>query len=248
MSGTTIEHLEGRVLLSDGTAPALRSVRVLGQPGLATGIALTFSEPMDAARAADVDAYDVRGTWRDSFSDFGRRRLDLASATYDDATRTVTLAAEAPFDPGRYLRVVRVDADAVTDASGTKLDGDDNGNGGDDAVWFFRSPRRGRTIRYLDATRSRVTLRLDGPGRLRLFQRLEGRALAFDSGGFDFSVVRWGEGLQVWVEGATPDSVLTGTVRARRGSGAATTSLVEIVNPGNARLDLLSNPSFHVTG
>jgi hypothetical protein len=220
----------------------------VGPPRQATGVALTFSEPLDAARAADVDAYDVRGTLRDSFFNLGRRRLGLASATYDDATRTVTLSAKNPFDPARYLRVLRVDANAVTDASGTKLDGDDNGNGGDDAVWFFRSPGHGRTIKYLDATRSRVTLRLSGPGRLRLFQRLEGSTIQSDSGLFDFKVVRWGEGLQVWVEGATPESVLTGTVRARRGGGTASTSLVEIVNPGGARLDLLSNPSFHVTG
>ena len=246
MSEATIEHLEGRWLFADGTPPSLESVRALGLPGQARGIALTFSEPMDPVRVADVDAYDVRGTWRGGFS-FSRRRLDLASAAYDDATHTVTLTAEnTPFDIGRYLRVLRVDADAVTDASGTKLDGDDDGNGGDDAVWFFRAPGRGRRIKYLDATRSRVTLRLTGPGRLRLLQRFEGSGLQSDGGFFDFKVVRWGEGLQLWVEGATPDSVLTGTVRPHRGNGTATTSLVEIINPDGARLDLLNNPSFHV--
>jgi hypothetical protein len=62
----------------------------------------------------------------------------------------------------------------------------------------------------------------------------------------DFKLVHWGEGMQLFVEGATPDSILTGSVRPRRGNGTASTTLVEIVNPGGARLDLLTNPSFHV--
>ena len=113
MNGTTVEPLEGRLLFADGTPPTLESVRLLGTPGQAMAIALSFSEPLDPARAVDF---------------------------------------------------------------------------------------------------------------------------------------HWGDGSQVWVEGATPDGILTGTVRPRHGTGAATTSLLEIINPGAARLDVLNNPSFHVGG
>ena len=236
MIARLLESLETRVLFADGTAPTLDAVRLVGvTPGQATGIALTFSEPLDPVRAADADAYEVRGTWRLTLSDFGLRRLDIASAAYDDATRTVTLTPErSPFDANRYLRLLVVDADTITDASGTKLDGDGDGRGGDDAFRGFARVGKGRTIRYRDDNGSRVTLRLTGLGRLRLLRRLER--------------FPWGEGVQLWLEGATPDSVLTGTVRTRRGGGTATTTLVEILNPGGARLDLLNDPSFHVTG
>lgn len=235
MFDTVIEPLEGRLFFADGTPPTLETVRLLGSPGQATAIALTFSEPLDPVRAADVDSYDVRGTWRLTLSNFGWRTLDLASAAYDDATRTVTLTPKnVPFDPNRYLRLLVVDADTITDAAGTRLDGDGDGRGGDDAFRSFAPIRKGRTIKYRDANGSRVKVRLTGAGRLRLLQRVERYP--------------WGDGVQLWVEGATADSVVTGTVRSRHGGGVATTSLVEIVNPGGARLDLLNNPSFHVTG
>ena len=221
-------------MLSDGTAPTLDAVRLLGTPGQATGLALTFSEPLDAARAADVSAYQVSGVWRVT-PDVGIRNLALASAAYDDATRTVTLTPQrVPFDAGRYLRQLRADGATITDASGTPLDGNGDGVGGDDAFRDFMPVRTGRVIKYRDADGSRVTLRLAGAGRLRLLRRVDR--------------FPWGDGVQLWVEGATPDSVVSGTVRPRRGGAAATTQLVEIINPGGARLDLLSNPSFQVTG
>ena len=235
--GAAVERLEQRVHFADGTPPTLETVRLLGPtPGQAAGIALTFSEPLDPARATDVGAYEVRGAWRVTpTEDIGFRRLQIASAAYDDATRTVTLTPDTvPFDANRYVRDLIVNGGKVTDASGTPLDGDGDGTGGGDAFRSFAPVHKGRTIKYRDASGSRVKVRLSGPGRLRLFRELQR--------------FPWGDGVQLFVDGATPASVVTGTVRPRPGGGGATTPLVEIINPGGARLDLLSNGSFQVTG
>ena len=235
--GAAVEPLEQRVHFADGTPPTLETVRLLGPtPGQATGIALTFSEPLDSARATDVASYEVRGAWRATpIKDIGFRTLHIASAAYDDATRTVTLTPDhVPFDANRYVRDLIVNGDRVTDVSGTPLDGDGDGTGGGSAFRSFAPVHRGRTIRYRDAGGTRVKVRLVGPGRLRLFRELERYPR--------------GDGVQLFVDGATPGSVVTGTVRPRRGGGDATTPLVEIINPGGARLDLLGNGSFQVTG
>jgi hypothetical protein len=229
-----IDKLEGRVLFAGGTPPTLESVLVLGSPGQATGIVLTFSQPLDAVGASDVAAYDVQGVWRATpLESIGPRPLALASAEYDDATRAVTLTPNTlPFDVSRYLRQIVVDAGRITGTSGESLDGDGNGVGGDDAFRSFAGVRTGRTLTYRDASGARVRLRLTGPGRLRLLRKIDR--------------FPWGDGVQLWVEGATPDSVLTGTVRPRRGAAPAPTPLAAVVNPGGARNDLLGNPSFHI--
>jgi hypothetical protein len=246
-----VELLESRVLYAgDGVPPTLQEVRLVGTPGKATGITLTFSEPLDAASATDVSAYSVRGGWRTWLTRKSRRELRISSATHDGASRTVTLFPEkSPFDPGRFVRVLRVRADVVRDESGTRLDGDADGGEGGDAVWQFRHLTHRRTIAYPDATRSRVILRLSGPGRLRLVQRVVGTETRLAHNNASYRAEYWGEGLQLWVDGATAESVLTGSVSVdpRRGPGDATTTLMEIINPGGARLDLLANPAFQVT-
>ena len=199
----------------------------------------------------DLTAYTVGGAWQDYGSFRERRRTALGGAAYDDAAWTVTLLPhEVPFVASRRLRSLTVDATKVRDASGLELDGDGDGVGGDDAYRLFRHIRR-RVVRYADATRSRVTLNLTGPGRLYLTQTMESTRVRI---GDDVNASQYrlrffgqGEGQQLWVEGATAESVLTGTVTAGgRGAGDATTSLIEIINPGGARLDLLADPAFQV--
>ena len=239
---------------ADVTSPTLNMVRIQGPPGEATGVVLQFSEPLDPSAAADVNHYAVRGTPRVFVTRSTRRNLTLASAVYDEATRTVTLVPEKrPFDPGRHLRGLRARA-AITDTAGNPLDGDGDGTreARDDAVWAFRHVRRGRSLVYFDATRSRVRLRLSAPGRMRLMQRLEGTevvAQETDDGlwAAGFKTNHWGEGMFLWIEAAAPGAVLTGTVTPYgHGLEDATTSLVEIFNPAGARLDLLNDQAFQV--
>ena len=247
-----VELLESRFLCAaDGVPPTLQMVRVVGPPSQATAVALTFSEPLDPVRAANPEAYRVFGAMLGDAGIKERSRKALASAKYDDATRTVTLVPEhTPFNSARGLRLLRVDAGSVASASGEPLDGDGDGVGGDSAEWLFRNEGRRRTIIYSDANRSRVKLRLSGPGRLRLTQHVQGTRLRVTGNTtftLGFHAFRWGEGLQLWVEGATLQSVLTGTVTTGRHGLDAITSIFEIVNPGGARLDLLADPAFVVT-
>ena len=255
---TMIEALEHRRLFStvvplggaatDVVPPTLQSVRLLGHWKAATGLALTFSEPLNPATASEVSSYRVWGNVRIKSFDTDQRKLDLRSAAYDDATRTVTLTPDRPtFTAQRYLRIVFVHW-TVTDVAGNRLDGDGDGRGGDDAAYFFRPPQRGhggRSITYFDDNRSRVRLRLSGPGRLALLTRLQGERLEAFSFGW-YPVHRWGEGLQLFIDGATPETVLTGSVTLGARSRDATTTLLEIINPGGAELPFLSDPAFSV--
>ena len=268
MQGMLVERLEGRRLWNAGGAdvpraandlssdfpgdppPVLQSVLFIGPPGQATGVALTFSEPLDPSGATNVGAYEVLGAWAKQGKFLVRRPTPLASATYDDATMTVTLVPDVvPFDAQRQVQQLTIRSSTVRGADGVPLE--HTLFGPDQVVVPVRHVSR-RAIAYTDANGSRVRLRLQGPGRLRLAQKL-GAVWVDDFGdGWSFSwtqslkILGRGEGQQLWVEGATADTVLTGTVRRGRGRGSdAATSFAEIINPGGARLDLLNDPAFH---
>ena len=257
MTTAAVELLEGRRLLSVVVAagpavhPTLQSVRIVGPPGQATAIAVTFSDAMDPAGASDPRNYEVaRRRWN-------RDRSTPASASYDDATRTVTLVPQrVPFDPATEVRRLTVHTGLVYGANGLSLDGDGDGDGLGNAVCTLRYFTGRRSLSYSDATRSRVRLRLTGPGRLSMVQMLESREVLVEDDGDDGwgpapvgrltrRTLSRGEAMQVWIEGATADTVLTGTVTARRRGGDADTSVVEIINPGGARV-MLGEPAFRV--
>jgi hypothetical protein len=168
--------------------------------------------------------------------------MALASASYDAATRTATLVPQnVPFDPGRALgRLVFQPLSGTSDLFVSARP--------------FRYFNDKRAVTFTDQTRSKVKLRLTRPGQLHLMQQLltdfgdSDSVFAFDPASLRTKVLNRGNVVKVWIEGATPDSVLSGTVTARGRRGDATTPFVQIFNPGGARLDLLNNPGFQVTG
>ena len=247
--GAAAEPLAEAAAAPDLERPTLDTVRVLGPWQAATGLALTFSEPMDPAAATDVTSYRVWGTVRRRAFDRDQRKLPLARADYDDASRTVTLVPAQPtFNVRRFLRNVFVHP-SVTDAAGNRLTGDreplstDLGLLDGYVPFVFRAPRVKRSFSYQDANRSQVRLRLRGPGRAMLLLRAQGARL--DDEWPQTPVETWGEGMQLFIDGATPRTVLTGSVVAPPG-GDGTTTLAEIVNPGGAQLPLLSDPAFGI--
>jgi hypothetical protein len=103
MRTVPVERLEGRRLCSaatrvgggaasalavDETAPVLQAVRFIGPPGQATAVALTFSTPLDPAGATNLLTYEFFMVRRLTHFISPRMRMPLASASYDDATRT----------------------------------------------------------------------------------------------------------------------------------------------------------------
>ena len=250
--------------VADVTPPTVTGVRVTGQPEAVTGLVLTFSEPLDPVRAQRVANYQIfRKTQScDGGGFFGgeeecdteRRNVRLASATYDDATRTVTLTAERAIriqSRLRRLRVVAGGPNGITDPAGNRLDGDRNGTGGD--AGFFRfDTLAGRSITYRDGDRDRVRLRLTGPGRLLLLRQAPGQGNRDrnddDEGGTGTGggmSLASGEGVQLWLLGKVSDrTVLTGTVTQQGGDGK--TTLREILNAGAGRIDLTTNPAFEI--
>ena len=269
MNSATVELLEGRRLCDAGAAdvpraaadlasdvlgapaPVLRAVRFIGAPAQATGLALTFSAPLDPSGATNVGAYEVLGSWQKQGNLLVRRPTPLASASYDEATTTVTLVPDVvPFDAQRQVQQLTIRPSTVRGANGVPLEF--KLFAPDQVVVPVRHVSR-RSIAYTDANGSRVRLRLDGPGRLRLAQKMEAMWVDHYGDGWSFSlttrlkVLRRGEGQQLWLEGATADTVLTGVVRRGRGRGSdAATSFAEIINPDGARLDLLNDLAFHV--
>ncbi|HZN69844.1 MAG TPA: hypothetical protein VFB66_31510 [Tepidisphaeraceae bacterium] len=231
----------------------LLNVRLTGAPKAATGMVLTFAGPLDPTLAADVNLFRVvgKGKVHEYLSQYGlaervrgHRFVRLVSAAYDEATRTVTLLPARPFNVERYLRGVAVDPRLCSGVSGQEF------------LWLHDVPnvvlqlrelQAGRSTRYVDGDRSVVRLRLSGPGKLVLLPRRDG---SFDRNWQDdpweVRTVRFGDGMQLWVEGATPDSVLTGTVSPGTRGGDGSTSLAFIVNPGGARIELLNDPAFQV--
>jgi hypothetical protein len=264
MNTVRVEELERRWLASilpagedpmnaigyDPESPILNAIRFVGPPAQATALTLTFSKPLDPAGATDVRGYEVNSSWRNPPA----HQTPLASASYDDATRTVTLVPQTvPFDPTVAVRLVTVHAWAVRSPSGAQLLGDfDPFSGNHDAIVPLRYFSK-RSITYSDRTGSRVRLRIRGPGRLRLAQVVEtfvpkdwSGLLSGHEGIFGpRKFTRSGEAQQLWVEGATGDTVVTGTIKPRRRNDNRTT-FAEVLNPGGARLDLLNDPAFRI--
>jgi hypothetical protein len=122
----------------------------------------------------------------------------------------------------------------------------------DDAVVPLRYFSK-RSISYSDNTRSRVRLRMTGPGSLRMVQAVYTHVPENWGSGWGHSDItsgarkfsNFGDAQQLWVEGATLETVVTGTIKPRRRDDGATT-FADVLNPGGARVDLLNDPAFRV--
>ena len=241
-----LEQLEGRRLLSGG--PVLTGVHLVGGVGAVTSVVLTFNESLDPVTAQDTHAYTFgkpilnsseSGPSLADFLPFLARpkvravkggKIQFASATYDDATHSVTLAPYKPINARAFFRVLRVfgtGAHAIKDLAGNPLDGNSDGTGGDDAVVRW-SMKQNKGLRYRDAGGDRVTLSLRGPGRLYVF-----KANTFFTGAW------------VFVDRPATRSILTGSVQlGANGDGKAI--IPELEGTGGMQNGLLTNPQFTI--
>lgn len=239
-----LEHLESRHLLSGG--PQLAGIELLGNADACTGVVLTFNSSLDPARATDARAYVVGrippspGSSSSLLGDifgFAKRvnpirqgKVKFASATYDDASHSVTLTPVAAFKEWKYFRILRVRGSgpyALTDAAGNAFDGNGDGTGGDDLVVNWRT-RRGKQIRYVDSDGDKVTIGLRGPGVMFVTQPTRGNPVPL-----------------IFIEHTNARSVLSGTVIAgKNGDGVA--KIAQLSGFAGPSDTILSNSEFDV--
>lgn len=236
-----IETLEPRQLLSSG--PLLSGMEVTGTVHHATSVVLHFNENLIPATAQDVQAY-VFGRVPPSSPNNGpsigdilgflsrpKQRLiragkiNFTSATYNDATRTVTLTPLRPFNAQPFFRLLRVrgaGAHAVKDLAGNPF------SGGADLVLHW-TLRQGRHLRFTDSNGDTVTLSLKGRGNLYVFLRRSGPPLPY-----------------IFADRTNPASILTASLKpAAHGNGIA--DIIEFEGVGShLKTNLLTSPQFQV--
>jgi hypothetical protein len=232
---------------ADITPPTVVGVRILGTSRETAAVMVTFSEPLDVARAQQVGNYkisrkqsnDDSGFFSSPFGDDeseGRQTIKLDAATYDDATLTVTLVPHEAFNGAKRFRRLRIDADTgtgVTDAAGNLLDGDDNGEPGERAFYKLRF-KEGRSVSYKEADGDRVKLRVTGPGTVSVLERLD-----------DHKRMIGGAAQVILSDDTTSLTVLSGTVKpSRAGDGIATIDVLS--NAGEATIEIAQDPAFAI--
>jgi hypothetical protein len=146
----------------DDVPPQARQVLLTGPSRGISGFTVQFTEDMDEASAENVANY--------TFMAVGKKKaaIALSSATYDPATRTVTVAATTPFMQTDFkgLEVkIKGKAGGLTDAAGNLLDGTGRGRPGSDASFKF-GVFSGTSINLTDRDGDQATLTLANGGRL----------------------------------------------------------------------------------
>ena len=108
--------------------PVLTGLQRFGIHAQPTVLVLSFSGPLDPARAQDVNNYRITGPGSDPIA--------IDTATYDPATRTVTLLPRRRLDVHKRYRLTVVGTGplGLANPAGLRLDGAGPGRPGTDAV------------------------------------------------------------------------------------------------------------------
>jgi hypothetical protein len=239
-----VQALEDRLLMASHKAPpVVTDFRFLGTSQNTTGFVITFNTALAPATATNLVAYElarkVTTPASDGFFGVGGhdaetdvKHITLASATYDDATHSVTLTPAQPLEIAKTFRRLRIQGErgnAVRTADGTAIDGNQDGKPGGDAVITFKSYSK-RSVSYRDPDGDRVKITLDGPGRLVSFinkDKTQSTPIIF-------------------IREADPTrTIISGTVKkAKRGDGVAV--IPQILGTALAQVQLKGDPAFHI--
>lgn len=232
---------------ADTAGPQLTSIRLVGPNQAVTAVVMTFNEALDPVKAQDLGAYVVlkkvreKGDDGDNFfgvtvgasdDQNGVRKLKFSSAVYDDTTHSVTITAEVAFRADKRFRQLRIAGKgdfALTDVAGNRLDGNNDGKNGDNALIKFHD-RRSKKLNLKEGDGDKMSLRLKGPGRIISItyrKRLPSPIIL--------------------LEGTVPgQSVLTGVVKkGKKGDGVF--SIDQVSGTSIAQVTFLDNPAFNIT-
>ncbi len=132
----------------DVTAPAVVKVLASSTKGKGTPIVLTFSEDLDPTRAAILANYRLVTAGRDKkFGTKDDKVVALRSATYNAATRSVTLLPRKKLSLGVKYRITvdGTSAHGIVDLAGTLLDGDRDGRASGNYVQIVKLVKASRS-------------------------------------------------------------------------------------------------------
>jgi uncharacterized membrane protein len=124
-------------VVTTGDGPTVTNVQRFGYHAMPTSLVLTFSEPLDPARAQNVNNYQIvnlGGPGRDG--NLVGQRIAVRSAIYNPTTLTVTLDPAQQLDVHNQYRltVVGTAPNGLTDITGLLLDGAGTGKPGSNFV------------------------------------------------------------------------------------------------------------------
>ena len=122
------------------SGPQVISVQRYGFHAQPTSIVITFNQDMNPTTTSNVNAYQILAPGPDRVPGTADDvNVPISSATYNAATRTVTLVpAHSLYLYDEYLLIVKgTGSNAVTDANGVALDGKANGQPGSDYMTTF---------------------------------------------------------------------------------------------------------------
>jgi hypothetical protein len=241
-----IENLETRTLMARVPVP-VAAQEFVGTQEAITSVVLTFNVPLDPTTAENPEAYRlVRKFGPDSPPDTGgfggvfvpepgngsAKRLKLASATYDPVANTVTLVPErGSFELKRDFTVLQVDGtgpNTVNTADGQPIDGDGNGKAGGHCTLRFKS-RAISKLSFKEADGDKVTVKLQGPGRMLYFLPIRARSAPV-----------------IFLRDTNlTDSVLSGTVKkGKHGDGVA--DIAQLSAASTAQTPITTDPAFRI--
>ncbi|WP_165064364.1 Calx-beta domain-containing protein [Paludisphaera rhizosphaerae] len=227
LGATSNASLTIRDLDPDFTPPTVSSIRLEGDAGSIADLAITFSEPLNAATARNGLAYTLYDLGSNGvFGDGDDTPIAYLAPGYDPATNTVYLNPTSPLPAGRQYAVVvkGTGAAPLLDLAGNPL------GGGVDSVALFA---RGTSLKYTDSNGDAVSLTLKKGGFMDLLRKPSG----------DASLLL----VQGTVRGV---STLSGTVTKPRGRGDGVTTIDSIQGLGSFGdvVVSLKSPPFITSG
>jgi hypothetical protein len=215
--------------------PSVENLQLLSDQRGITGIVLSFSEPLDPARAVNLLNYNysVQAAGKDQrFGTLDDLLFGIASAVYNPTNQSVTLRLATPVRCNSFIRLTinqltdnAAQPIGVADTAGNLLDGNNDGRPGG---VFLATFAMGQHFSYLDNSGNSVGLRLSGGGTMQLTRRANGAA--------------W----QLTLIHTTPGSTkLTGQVHRAANGATGVTTIGSIVGLSGVR-NLLTDPPFIV--
>ncbi|WP_435016762.1 beta strand repeat-containing protein [Tundrisphaera sp. TA3] len=158
----------------DSVAPQVSSIVPIQTKQGITGFVITFNEAMDRARAELLTNYAVSISGRDPGRGAGNA-VSITGATYDPATRTVTLTTADTLPANRFYQLNLNGSVGLplVDLSGNPLDGTGTGVAGQN---YLTTIGQGNRLRYLDANGNLVTISLTRGGTMTITRDASGNA------------------------------------------------------------------------
>lgn len=193
--------MEERLALStaDGNGPVVQG---LSEPTSPSALVVSFDGPLNAKLAQDTANYRVNrvGPGNHQFVTTNGPADPVISAVYNAVTDQVTLELARPLRAGTSYRLFinGTPGNGLRGANGVLFDGDNDDTPGGDFYGLFS---RGRSLTFNDLAADLVHVGVVGGGEVQLWRELDGDI----------------DQLTV-VAGVSGEIVLTGSVRAARGS------------------------------